>query len=78
MLLLISCIGTGIGLAAFGTFSYVKVVLNYDVSSCNWIPLVSFSFVIFFASWGLLSLPFLVVAEILPEKVWFLNSFELF
>lgn len=69
ILLILSSTGTGVGLAIFGTFTYMKDVLNNDVSSFNWIPIVSFSFVVFSASWGLLTLPFLVVTEILPEKV---------
>lgn len=47
----------------------MKDILNTDVSSFNWVPIVSFSFVVFIASWGLLTLPFLVVTEILPVKV---------
>lgn len=42
---------------------------GYDVSSYGWVPLVSFSFTLFLAYWGVLSLPFVVIAEILPEKV---------
>lgn len=52
----------------------MKDILNTDVSSFNWVPIVSFSFVVFIASWGLLTLPFLVVTEILPEKVIYIKT----
>lgn len=57
----------------FGTFIYIKDVLSTDVSSFSWVPIFSFSFVVFTASWGLLTLPFLVVTEILPEKVIYIK-----
>lgn len=44
-------------------------VLGHDMTPYGWIPIASFSFVIFIASWGVLTLPFLVMSEILPEKV---------
>lgn len=42
---------------------------DYHVEPYNWIPIVSFSFVIFIASWAIASLPFMLIAEILPENV---------
>lgn len=44
--------------------------LGYDMEAIRWIPIVAFSFTIFIASIGVLNLPFLVVAEVLPEKVF--------
>uniref|UniRef100_A0A7G3B7X5 Major facilitator superfamily (MFS) profile domain-containing protein n=2 Tax=Lutzomyia longipalpis TaxID=7200 RepID=A0A7G3B7X5_LUTLO len=35
----------------------------------GWLPMVSFSAAIFIGSWGLLVIPFFVMAEILPTKV---------
>lgn len=35
----------------------------------NWIPLVSFSFVLFIASLAVLTLPFIVISELMPEKL---------
>lgn len=40
-----------------------------DVSTFNWVPVASFSFVIFIASWAVLTLPFLVISEIMPERL---------
>lgn len=60
--------GTSVGLAILGSYIYLDKI-GVDVTDFKWIPLVSFSFVIFIASWGVLTLPFLVLSEIMPEKV---------
>lgn len=56
------------GLLCLGTYTLLKS-LEFDMSGFNWLPVASFSFVIFVANWGVLTLPFLVIAEIMPEKV---------
>lgn len=40
-----------------------------DVRPFNWIPITSFSFIIFVASLGVLTIPFLVISELMPEKL---------
>lgn len=40
-----------------------------DVTAINWIPLASFGFVLFVSQLGVLSLPFVVLAEIMPYKI---------
>lgn len=42
---------------------------NLDVKAFSWVPITSFSFVIFIASWAVLTLPFLVISEVMPEKL---------
>lgn len=42
---------------------------QYDVDAFNWVPVASFSFVIFIASWAVLTLPYLVISEIMPEEI---------
>lgn len=42
---------------------------DYPVEAFNWIPIISFSFVIFVAALGILSLPLLILSEVLPEKM---------
>lgn len=64
--------GTSVGLAILGSYIYLDMI-GVDVTDFKWIPLVSFSFVIFIASWGVLTLPFLVLSEIMPEKVCFVH-----
>lgn len=68
LLLTISASATSIGLAIMGTYSYLDK-LNFDLHHFNWVPVCSLSFVIFIASIGILPLPFIVLAEVLPNKV---------
>lgn len=42
---------------------------HYDVDPFHWTPIISFGCVIFSASLAILSLPYLVVAEIMPERI---------
>jgi hypothetical protein len=51
-----------------GTHGYLKSI-EYDLSAYNWVPVASLSFVIFIASVGLLPLTFVILSEILPQKV---------
>lgn len=62
--------GTFIGLTCMGIYTYLQT-LEYTMDGFTWIPVASFSFCIFIASWGVLTLPFLVIAELMPEKVKF-------
>ena len=57
-----------LGLIVLGVYMMLKS-WNIDVTTFNWIPLVSFSFVVFVSQLGVLSLPFIVMAEIMPEKI---------
>lgn len=68
ILYLVSCIGTGIGLSVLGLYINLDSS-GYDCSNFKWVPIGSFSMTIFFASIALLTLPFLVIAEILPPKI---------
>jgi ABC-type multidrug transport system fused ATPase/permease subunit len=62
-----SCFGTIVGLVAMGVHGYLK--MNYDMGSFNWVPVASLSFVIFVASIGILPLTFVMLTEVLPQKV---------
>lgn len=73
ILYLASSIGTGIGLSVLGLYINLSSS-GYDCSSFKWVPIGSFSWTIFFASIALLTLPFLVIAEILPPKIRALGS----
>lgn len=42
---------------------------NICVDTFNWIPLASFSLAIFMASWAILPLPFLIISEVMSEKL---------
>jgi len=68
ILLLVSAVGIGFGQIAMGTYSYLQVS-GYEVSAFSWVPISGFSFMMLLAAVGLLSLPFLVVSEIMPQKI---------
>lgn len=68
LLLIISAAGIAIGQGIFAGFSYAKS-LGHNVDSFDWLPLVCFSFSIFIGSVGVLTLPFLVLAEVMPQKI---------
>lgn len=67
-LFIASTLGTFIGLIILGLYMALKT-WHYSVESFNWIPLVSFSLSIFMASWAILTLPFLVISELMPEHL---------
>jgi MFS family permease len=68
MMMGISAFGTSFGLAVLGCYTLLKSE-GFHVEAFNWIPLVTFSFVIFIANWGVLTLPFMIVSEISHPKV---------
>lgn len=72
MMMSVSALGTSIGLSVLGCYALMQSK-GFEVNSLNWIPLASFSFVIFIANWGVLTLPFLIVSEISHPKVRIFN-----
>lgn len=42
---------------------------GYSVEHLNWVPVISFSFTIFVAALGIVSLSMLVFTEVMPEKM---------
>lgn len=68
ILLLISMTGITLGLGVLGSFLYLAH-LQYDVSAFAIIPVICLSFVIFIACVGILTVPFVILAEVLPANV---------
>ncbi|XP_055918187.1 facilitated trehalose transporter Tret1 [Eupeodes corollae] len=68
VLLATSAIGTGFGLCSLGLYSYLSEN-GYQMEGLNWIPIASFSVAVCVGSMGVLTLPFLVVSEIMPPKI---------
>lgn len=68
ILVVTSATGIALGQILLGGYSYMNK-LGYDVSSVQWLPLISFGFAIFIGAWGVMSLPFLIISEIMPPKV---------
>lgn len=42
---------------------------NYDVDAFDFVPVVSISFIIFIVSLAVFTLPFMVITEVMPEKL---------
>lgn len=68
VLLLTSLSGGIVALLVTGVYSYL-VKNGYDVSAFNWVPLVSLSFFIFICSIGILPAPYVMLSEVIPQKV---------
>lgn len=68
-LICLSAFGISIGLFIFGLHSYLSTNSSLDLTLFSWVPLVSFSFVLFIANFGVLTLPFLVMSEVTPPNV---------
>lgn len=64
----VSNFGTALGLTILGVYMMLKTK-GYPVEAFNWVPIMSFSFVIFVAALGILSIVIIVLSEIMPEKV---------
>lgn len=63
-----SSYGSAICLATMGFYSFLKDI-DVDVSSINWLPLVSLSLLLFIACNGACSVPFVILSEIYPQNV---------
>lgn len=68
MMMGLSAYGTCVGLTFLGAYTLTKSE-GCNVEAFSWVPLVAFSFVIFIANWGVLTLPFMIVSEISHPKV---------
>lgn len=68
LLFTVSTVGTALSLISLGVYMMLKT-WNYPVEAFNWAPIVSFSSLIFIANLGIMSLPFLVISEVMPEKL---------
>uniref|UniRef100_A0A182TTK4 Major facilitator superfamily (MFS) profile domain-containing protein n=1 Tax=Anopheles melas TaxID=34690 RepID=A0A182TTK4_9DIPT len=67
ILLLISSVGLTLGQSVFASYCYGQE-LGYDLTSFSWLPLVCFSVIVFIGTVGVGTMPFVVLAEIMPQK----------
>lgn len=67
MLLIISMVGSTIGLSAMASYMYL-VSVGYDLTVVQWIPVASLCFVIFSCSVGIAPLLMLCILERLPTE----------
>lgn len=68
VLLTISTGGAAIGLSVMGVYCYLSKH-NVDVSQYNWIPIIALPFVIYISSIGIIPVPYIIISEVLPQKV---------
>lgn len=68
ILLTFSAIGTAICLAILGAYSLCNV-MGLPVHQYSWISIASFSGMLFLAACGIIPVMFVVIAEVMPEKV---------
>lgn len=68
ILLTFSAIGSSLSLAVLGAYSYANSI-GIDVKPYSWVSIASFSGMMFLASNGLIPLMFVVISEVMPEKV---------
>lgn len=73
ILLIFSTVSVALGLTVMATFILMGD-LGYDVTPYASIPVISLSFVIFMACLGVFSIPFIIMAEVLPMKMRSIGS----
>lgn len=62
-----SCMGTGACYCVLATYIYLSNQM--DLSHIHWVPVLSFGGILFIASIGILPIPYVMLGEILPQKV---------
>lgn len=68
ILLTLSAIGSSLCLAILGGYSYANSI-GLDVKPYSWVSIASFSGMMCLTSLGLIPLMFVVISEVMPEKV---------
>lgn len=68
VLLLVSLGGGCVMLLLTGTYSYLAKC-DIDVGDFNWVPVVSISSFIFLCSIGILPAPYIMLSEVIPQRV---------
>lgn len=71
MLLIWSCVGTAICFYALGFYFYILPQSEYKdlVKELHWLPVVSLSAAVLIAAAGVVTVPFFLIAELLPVKL---------
>ncbi|XP_055304279.1 uncharacterized protein LOC129569467 [Sitodiplosis mosellana] len=65
---IMSLVGSALGLFALSLYHYLNIN-GYDLSSYQWVPVLSLSFVIFISSAGIVALSLVCSIEYLPPKI---------
>lgn len=71
LLLILSCVGTAICFYALGFYFYILPQSEYKhlVEELHWLPVVSLSAAVLIAAAGVVTVPFFLIAELLPLKL---------
>lgn len=67
ILLIISLTGIVLGHSVLGVFNFLSY--HYDVTPYSYVSIISVSFFIFMACLGILTVPLILLSEILPAKI---------
>lgn len=67
-LLVVSSFGSFLSLTVMGSYYFLKKI-QVDVSQFTSIPLISFSVLVLFTAVGLAGVPFVVIAELVPDRM---------
>lgn len=68
VLLAISTLGTGLSLMVLATYMLLKQ-WHWPLDGLGWVPVGSFSAVLFLGSCGIIPMPFVIMAEVMPPKI---------
>lgn len=64
----LSCIGSALGLIAMATCMRLQA-FGYELDAFAWMIMGSFGLMVFLANCGLMTLTFLVITEVMPDRV---------
>lgn len=68
-MIIISGIGSILCLLVFGVSYLILKSWNFELQTVNWIPMVSFSCLLFTVAIGIQSITFTIISEIMPERI---------
>lgn len=67
-LLIFSSFGGGMSLIGLGSYLYLNQ-LGWDLQTVSWVPVVTFSALVFIASCGTIPISFVIMTEVMPTNV---------
>lgn len=68
LLYVLSTIGASFGFGVLGLYMMLKS-WSYEIECFNWVPITTFSLIVFLQSLGVSTLSLTVTAEVMPENV---------
>lgn len=75
--MVVSFTGTALSHIVLATYIFLSTETKINLDAYQWVPVTSFSAMIFIASCGALPIPYVIVSEILPEKVSFNSNYNI-